>query len=178
MRDPASGRARGLAVVLGLLALPVVAAEGPGLGTPITAEELKAWDLSIQPNGEGLPPGSGTAAQGKVVYDEKCAACHNLEGAGQPFDRLVGGIGSLASDSPVKTVGSYWPSATTAFDYIRRAMPFQAPQSLTNDEVYAVTAYLLVLNGILTERDRLDAKTLPRVRMPNKDGFILKYPNQ
>lgn len=164
------------AAALALIACPVVAAEAPGLGTPITTEELKAWDISIQPNGEGLPPGSGNAVKGKAIYLEKCAACHNVDGSGQPFDRLVGGQGTLGSGNPVKTVGSFWPHATTVFDYIRRAMPFQAPQSLTNDEAYALTAYLLSLNGIIKEGETMDARSLPRVRMPNRDGFILKYP--
>jgi len=167
-------------IAAGLLLLAVSgfaqAAEGPGLGTAVTPAELAAWDISIQPDGTGLPAGSGTVEAGKTVYIEKCAACHNQEGAGQPFDRLVGGQGSLNTATPVKTVGSFWPYATTVFDYIRRSMPFQAPKSLTDDEVYAVTAYLLSLNGIIKPREVMNAKTLPKVRMPNRDGFVLMYP--
>jgi cytochrome c len=106
----------------------------------------------------------------------KCQACHGDKGAGQPNDRLVGGQGSLGTAAPVKTIGSFWPYATTVFDYVRRAMPYQAPQSLTNDEVYALTAYLLQLNGAIAEGDVMNAQTLPRVKMPNRDNFILAYP--
>ncbi len=167
---------RNLLLVAALVASSASAAEGPALGVAVTAEELAAWNISIQPDGEGLPPGSGNAVAGKQIYLEKCAACHNQDGAGQPFDRLAGGQGTLATSAPVKTVGSFWPYATTVFDYIRRAMPFQAPQSLTNDETYALTAYLLSINGIIRESEVLNAKSLPRVRMPNRDGFVLMYP--
>ena len=125
------------------------------------------------PDGAGLPPGRGTVAQGEAVYAAKCQACHGEKGAGKPNDRLVGGMGTLAPDkAPVKTVGSYWPYATTLFDYVRRAMPWQQPKSLTNDEVYAVSAYILNLNGIIGPNDVMDAQSLPKVKMPNKDGFI------
>lgn len=159
-----------------LAASSAIAAEGPALGASVTAEELAAWNISIQPDGEGLPAGSGNAVAGKKIYLEKCAACHNQDGTGQPFDRLAGGQGTLATAAPVKTVGSFWPYATTVFDYIRRAMPFQAPQSLTNDETYALTAYLLSINGIVKEGEVMNAKTLPGVQMPNRDGFVLMYP--
>jgi mono/diheme cytochrome c family protein len=156
-----------------MLALPLLAhAEGPGLGRAATPEEISAWDISIGPDGAGLPPGRGTAAQGAAVFAEKCAACHGDKGAGKPNDQLVGGVGSLAGDAPIKTVGSFWPYATTIFDYIRRAMPITASKTLTNDEVYALTAYLLQQNGIVGERDEIDAKSLPKVKMPNRDGFI------
>jgi cytochrome c len=105
-------------------------------------------------------------------------ACHGEKGAGQPNDRLVGGQGTLTQLAQVRTIGSFWPYATTVFDYIRRAMPFTAPQSLTNDEVYALTAYLLAQNGIIGEKDEMNARTLPRVRMPNRDGFIVMYPER
>ena len=150
--------------------------EGPGLGRPATPEDIAAWDISIPPDGAGLPPGSGTAAMGAIVYAEKCQACHGDKGAGQPNDRLVGGHGTLTSTSPVRTIGSYWPYATTVFDYVRRAMPYAEPQSLTSDEVYAVTAYLLHQNGIIAEADEMNARTLPRVTMPNRDNFIVVYP--
>ena len=149
---------------------------GPNLGREVKPEEIAAWDISIPPDGSGLPPGSGTAAEGGVVYNAKCAGCHGVKGIGGPADPLVGGIGTLASKKPVKTVGSYWPYATTLFDYIRRAMPYNAPQSLSNDEVYAVSAYLLFLNGIIDPEVRMDAKTLPQVNMPNRDGFVSYWP--
>jgi S-disulfanyl-L-cysteine oxidoreductase SoxD len=153
-----------------------VAQETPNLGRPATPAEVAGWDISIAPDGTGLPPGSGTPEQGAVVYTQKCQACHGEKGAGQPSDPLVGGQGTLASKSPVRTIGSYWPYATTVFDYVRRAMPYTQPQSLTNDEVYAVTAYLLQLNGIISVKDAMNAQTLPQVRMPNRDNFILAYP--
>jgi len=161
-----------------LLAFDAVAQEGPGLGVEITAEDLAPWDISIETDGGGLPPGSGNAAAGARVYAAKCLACHGEEGAGGPNDRLVGGQGTLTQLSQVRTIGSFWPYATTVFDYIRRAMPFTAPQSLTNDEVYALTAYLLAENGIIDDDDVMNARTLARVRMPNRDGFVLAYPER
>jgi cytochrome c len=153
-------------------------AETPNLGQPATAAQIAGWDISIGPDGVGLPPGSGTPATGAAVYEQKCQACHGAKGAGQPNDRLVGGHGTLASRAPVRTVGSYWPYATTLFDYVRRAMPYGQPQSLTDDEVYAVTAYLLNLNGILGESDEMNARTLPKVKMPNRDNFVIMYPGR
>lgn len=150
--------------------------KSPNLGQPATAAEIAAWDIDIAPGGKGLPDGSGTAAKGEAVYQHTCQSCHGPKGEGKPNDRLVGGQGSLAGDKPpVKTVGSYWPYATTIFDYVRRAMPLHAPQSLSNDEVYAVTAYLLHLNGIIGAGDVMDAKALPAVKMPNRDGFKSVY---
>src|SRR5438132_4555373 len=140
--------------------------ETPNLGRPATADQIAGWDISVGPDGVGLPPGGGTAAKGAVVYAQKCQACHGAAGAGQPNDRLVGGQGTLAGKAPVRTIGSYWPYATTVFDYVRRAMPYIQPQSLTDDEVYAVTAYLLHLNGIVGESDEMNARTLPAVKMP------------
>ena len=152
--------------------------ETPNLGRPATAAEIARWDISVGPDGVGLPPGGGTATKGAIVYEQKCQACHGAKGAGQPNDRLVGGHGTLASKTPVRTVGSYWPYATTVFDYVRRAMPYVQPQSLTDDEVYAVTAYLLSLNGIIGENDEMNAQTLPKVRMPNQVNFIVIYPRR
>jgi cytochrome c len=152
------------------------AQETPNLGRPATPAEVAGWDISIPPDGTGLPPGSGTPEQGAVIYIQKCQACHGEKGAGQPNDRLVGGQGTLASASPVRTIGSYWPYATTVFDYVRRAMPYMQSQSLTNDEVYAVTAYLLHLNGIIGAQAVMNAQTLPQVQMPNREKFILAYP--
>ena len=166
-----------LAAVLTLIcAVDAAAQDGPGLGEPISADDLAPWDISIQPDGTGLPAGSGTVALGAQIYAVKCSACHGEKGVGQPNDRLVGGQGTLTELAQVRTIGSFWPYASTVFDYVRRAMPFQAPESLTNDEVYALTAYLLALNGIIDEDDAMNARTLARVRMPNRDGFILAYP--
>ncbi len=155
-----------------LLCLGSAWAAGPGLGRVPSAEELAELDLSIAPDGRGLPPGSGDVAQGLALYQARCEACHGAGGQGKPADRLSGGLGSLASDKPVKTVNSYWPYATTLFDYIRRAMPLNAPRSLTDSEVYSLCAYLLALDGILAADARLDAASLAAVRMPNRDGFI------
>jgi mono/diheme cytochrome c family protein len=162
------------AAVLVLLGLASgAAAEGPGLGRPATPEEIAVWDVSIGPDGAGLPPGHGTAKEGAAVFAEKCAGCHGEKGAGKPNDSLVGGIGSLAGEQPpVKTVGSFWPYATTLFDYVRRAMPLGASKSLSDDEVYALCAYILQQNGIVAEGDVIDAQSLPEVQMPNRDGFI------
>jgi mono/diheme cytochrome c family protein len=149
-------------------------AQPPQFGQPIAPADIAPWDISIGPDGAGLPPGRGTVAQGEIIYAAKCQACHGEKGTGRPNDPLVGGIGSLGPDKvPVKTVGSYWPYATTLFDYIRRAMPFQESQSLSSDEVYAVSAYILHLNEIVGANDVLDAQSLPKVTMPNRDGFLL-----
>jgi len=153
-------------------------AGGPGLGQPVSVADAAAWDLSIQPDGTGLPPGSGAAAAGAQLFATHCIACHGAGGVGQPNDKLVGGQGTLTQLQQVRTVGSYWPYATTIFDYIRRAMPFQAPESLTNDQVYALTAYLLAENGIIKAGDTMNAQTLPQVQMPNRDGFIMAYPKR
>lgn len=143
-----------------------------GLGRSPTAEEIKAWDVTIPPDGKGLPPGSGTAALGKPIYTDRCASCHGATGKEGKYDILVGGQGTLATDKPLQTIGSFWPHATTLWSYINRAQPLDEPGSLTSDQVYAVTAYLLYLNGIIGENDVIDAKTLPQVRMPNRDGFV------
>lgn len=148
----------------------------PRLGRPATTAELQALDLSIGPDGAGLPPGRGTVAQGRTLYSEHCQSCHNERGTGQPADRLTGGIGTLATPAPVRTVASFWPYATTLFDYIRRAMPLQAPQSLRDDEVYALVAYLLSIDGIVPETAVLDAVSVAAIRMPNRDGFV-PWPN-
>jgi S-disulfanyl-L-cysteine oxidoreductase SoxD len=162
-----------LPAALLILASPLFAQQSPNLGKPISQEDLAPWDISIGPDGAGLPPGSGTVKQGEAVFAAKCQACHGEKGAGRPNDRLVGGQGSLPGDKPpLKTVGSYWPYATTLFDYIRRAMPLNESKSLTNDAVYSVVAYLLNLNGIIPESETMNAQSLPKVTMPNRDGFI------
>jgi S-disulfanyl-L-cysteine oxidoreductase SoxD len=150
--------------------------EGPNLGREATPAQIAGWDISVGPDGVGLPPGQGTPKTGAAVYEQKCQSCHGAKAAGQPNDRLVGGQGTLASKTPVRTIGSYWPYATTVFDYVRRAMPYAQPQSLSADETYAVTAYLLNLNGIIGDQDEMNARTLPKVKMPNQASFILMYP--
>jgi S-disulfanyl-L-cysteine oxidoreductase SoxD len=168
MRDLVAATAATLLLASGALA------QSPNLGKPISPADLAPWNISIGPDGAGLPPGSGTVKQGEATFIAKCQACHNAKGAGQPNDRLVGGQGTLAGDKPaIKTVGSYWPYATTLFDYVRRAMPLNESKSLTSDEVYGVVAYLLNLNGIIPESETLNAETLPRVRMTNRDGFVV-----
>jgi cytochrome c len=147
-------------------------ADGPDLGREATPEEIARSDLSISPDGRGLPPGGGTALEGESIYLASCARCHGVEGQGKPADRLVGGVGSLTTPRPLKTVGSYWPYATTLFDYIRRAMPYDRPSSLSGDEVYALSAYLLELNAIIPSDLEMNRETLPRVEMPNRDGFV------
>lgn len=150
---------------------PAAPAQRIGLGTTPSAAQIRAWDIDVRADGAGLPPGSGSVAQGKAIYEARCLACHGANGEQGPAPRLAGGRGTLAGKAPVLTVGSYWPYATTLYDYIRRAMPLDRPQSLTPDEVYAVTAYTLHLNGIVGPDAVLDAESLARVRMPNRDGF-------
>ena len=157
------------AIAAGCLASSALAYD---FGRRATPDEIKLWDIDVRPDGKGLPAGSGTVAHGKSVFEENCAACHGAGGQGGIKDRLVGGQGTLASDQPIKTVGSFWPYATTLFDYIHRAMPYQAPGSLSVDDTYAVAAYILSLNGILPADGKLDQETLPKVKMPNRDGFI------
>ena len=163
-----------LALVLGLLggALPAVA-DDTSIGRTPSAEEIAAWDIDVRPDGQGLPVGSGTAFDGEEIYAERCAYCHGDfgEGAGR-YPVLMGGEDTLASGDPVKTIGSYWPYATTVFDYIRRAMPFGDAQSLTPDELYSLTAFLLYLNDLIDEEDVLDQSTLAAIDMPNRGGFI------
>src|SRR5438477_5516779 len=165
-----------LSLVIAGCAGTAAVVETPNLGQPVKETEVAGWDISIAPDGAGLPAGRGTSAQGALVYEAKCQTCHGAKGAGQPNDRLVGGQGTLAGNAPVRPIGSYWPYATTVFDYVRRAMPFIQPQSLTDDEVYAVTAYLLNLNDIIGDQDEMNAQTLPRVTMPNRENFIVVYP--
>lgn len=143
-----------------------------GIGQPLSAAQLKSWNIDVAPDGRNLPPGRGTVAQGRLIYLAQCAACHGEQGQGGLGDKLAGGQGTLATASPVKTVGSFWPYATTLFDYVRRAMPLNAPQSLSDAEVYAVSGYVLHLNGLLKEDASVDARTLVGLRMPNRDGFV------
>ena len=143
-----------------------------GIGRAPTPEEIRSYDTSVGPAGKELPPGRGTAREGAAIFVQKCASCHGATATEGPADRLVGGQGSLASDRPLKTVGSYWPYATTVWDYVNRAMPLNNPGSLAPNEVYSVTAFILFRNGIVQETDVIDRDTLPKVRMPNRDGFV------
>lgn len=164
-----------LVLVLGMLASTPVAGESPGLGEPMTDEELAEVSLTVLPNGDGLPPGSGDARAGADLYARHCAACHGAEGEGSLNDRLVGGVGTIGTEAPVRSVGSYWPYATTIFDYVRRAMPYNAPGSLGDDEVYSLTAFLLHANGVIDEDVVIDRQSLPRVEMPNREGFFHSF---
>ena len=168
-----------LVLLLFLVSGRLVSAQSdPLLGEPPLMEEIAKWDISIAPDGATLPPGEGTGYQGKEVYEKHCLRCHGegAEGGDGLADPLVGGIGTLSSDKPIKTVGSYWPYATTIFDYVRRAMPYDLPMSLTNDDVYAVTAYLLALNRIIEHSFVINKGTLPEIEMPNRDGFVNYWP--
>lgn len=161
-----------------MLALPLAAQTTPSidLGRPATAEEIQAWDIAVGPDGENLPPGRGTAKDGAAIFARKCAACHGPNGEGASEKALVGGQGTLATLSPRKTIGSYWPFAPIVWDYINRAMPRFQEGSLTPDEVYSLTAFLLFKNGIIGENEVMDAKSLPKVQMPNRDGFLPAKP--
>lgn len=168
----------GFAVMFALaLSAKVASAQSPNLGKPISPAEIAPWDINILPDGTGLPPGSGTPAEGARVYSAKCSVCHGQDGKGGTSTRLVGGepIKNMESE---KTIASFWPYATTLFDYIRRAMPWRQPRSLTNEEVYALTAYILSLNKLIGESETINALTLPKVRMPNRDGFIVRFPDR
>jgi cytochrome c len=177
-----SMRKRLLASALGCGAVALVAVSGaaraediPHLGQLATPEEMSSYDIDASPDGTGLPAGSGTPKQGEAVYAAKCQACHGVKGVGGQTIRLSGGQGTItgsADGRPIKTIGSYWPYATSVFAYIRRSMPFYDTKSLSNDELYSVTAYLLALNGLVGDNDTMDAKTLPKVQMPNRDNFF------
>jgi mono/diheme cytochrome c family protein len=143
-----------------------------GIGRPATPAEIAGWSIDVDRDGNSLPPGSGSVSHGHEVFDQQCASCHGAKGEGGLGDQLVGGQGTIATPKPVRTVGSYWPYAPTLFDYIRRAMPQNAPQSLSNDDVYAVSAYILHLNGLLPADATLDAKMLGAIKMPNRNMFV------
>ena len=159
------------------LAAGAVAAETPNLGKPITPAEIAPWDITVMPDGKGLPSGSGTSAQGAAIYAQKCAACHGENGGGGMSARVIGGPPKASLDGG-KTIPNFWPYATTLFDFIRRAMPYQAPGSLTGAEVYALTAYILAGNKLIGEAEVIDAQTLPKVKMPNADNFIIRFPER
>jgi cytochrome c len=150
-----------------------LAADLPGLGKPVSEADLALWDMSVGPDGKGLPPGSGTSAQGAAIFAQKCEACHGKNGQG--------GTNSMLANPPGKsdrTMALYVPNATTIFDFTRRAMPFPQPKSLSNDEVYALTAFILVGNKIIGENDVMNAETLPKVQMPNRNAFVSRYPEK
>jgi mono/diheme cytochrome c family protein len=173
-----------------LLALAIIAfaasaasaasAETPGLGQPITEAEIATWDIAAMPDGTGLPPGRGTALEGAKVFAEKCALCHGDGAKGGSVVRapLFGGQPVSSGIETAKTIGNFWGHATTVFDFTRRAMPWNQPRTLNPDEVYATTAYLLFLNKIIGETDVMDATTLPKVKMPNSDNFIIRFPDR
>jgi len=163
------------AIVLAVLAASVpLAAQSTtfGVGRPATTEEIRDLGVAIAPDGGGLPEGSGTVAAGRDVFVAQCARCHGPKGEGDVGPALAGGQGTLRTTRPLKTVGSYWPYATTLWDYINRAMPFDKPGLLKPSEVYAVAGYILNLNGIIGDADVMDSKSLPKVKMPNRDGFV------
>ena len=169
-----SMRKRAIAATLGCGAIGLVVMVGMAraeeighFGRLATPEEISSYDIDVSPDGAGLPPGSGTPKQGEAVYVAQCQACHGLKGVGGKTIALAGGQGTILGDKvrPIKTIGSYWPYATSVFAYIRRAMPFYDSKSLSNDELYAVTAYLLALNGVIGDSDTMNAQTLPKVQV-------------
>lgn len=155
--------------------MPVLQAEapiGPGLGQSVSPEEIAKWDIGVMPDGEGLPAGQGSVAEGEKIYTSKCFSCHGENGLGNSGDQLAGAQYSLTDEWPEKTIGTYWPYASTLFNFTRRSMPMTQPGSLSDDEVYAVVAYLLYLNQIIEKETVLNAETLKQIKMPNVDGFI------
>lgn len=155
-----------------LLTSAVAIAQKYHVGRAATPEEIKATDQFMAPDGTNLPPGKGTAAEGRDIYSRRCSRCHGKQGQGDEEGPLVGGKGTLKSAKPLKTVGSYWPYATTIYDYVHRAMPFDNPGLLDANQTYSVVALILHMNGIIGENEEINAQTLPKVKMPNRDGFI------
>jgi cytochrome c len=172
---------KSIAALLVVLGTGVALAESPNLGRKISEADVKQWDIAILPDGSNLPPGQGTAVEGAKIFAEKCAMCHGDQAKGgvAPFyPALVGGQPLTNGIETPKTIANYYAYATTIFDYTRRGMPYNAPRSLTDAEVYATTAYILAMNKLIGENDVMDAKTLPQVKMPNRDNFILPYPDR
>jgi cytochrome c len=164
--------APGIALAQAKTPVTQIAPQPFGIGRAITREELKSWDIDVRPDGHGLPVGKGSVKAGEPLYQERCAACHGEFGEGKDrWPALIGGSGSLTANDPKKGIGNYWPHATTVFDYIKRSMPFGNAQSLTDDEVYAITAYVLHLNDVLKADAVLDRETLLKIKLPNAAGF-------
>lgn len=164
----------GLSLSLTLGTAGAIAGEKYGFGKTATAEEIQGWDIDIRPDGMGLPAGEGSVADGEVLYEQLCATCHGLFGEGEGrWPVLAGGEDTLTEERPVKTVGSYWPYASTLYDYIRRAMPFTAPRSLSDEQTYQLSAYVLYLNEIVDEDFVANKETLAAVEMPNQEGFFV-----
>jgi hypothetical protein len=166
-----------LAVAAIGLSAAALATEGPNLGKPVSPQDIAPWDITIMPDGTGLPAGSGTAVQGAPIFVAKCSACHGDKGTGGIAAPVTAGPPRATLDGG-KTIQNFWPYATTIFDFVRRAMPYNAPHSLKDDEVYALTAYLLNLNKIIGENDVMNAQTLPKVKLPNRDNFIIRFPER
>ena len=154
-----------------------VAGDLPNLGKPINPRDIAPWDITIMPDGAGLPQGSGTPAQGAPIFAQKCAACHGENGKGGIAAAVTAGPARATLDGG-KTIANFWPYATTLFDFIRRAMPYNKPHSLSDQETYALTAYLLRLNNLIGDNEVIDAKSLPKVKMPNRDNFIIRFPER
>ena len=172
---------KSLFAVLLVLGAGAALAESPKLGRPVSEADIQQWDIAILPNGTGLPAGQGTPQEGAKIFAEKCSACHgdSAKGGVMPFyPSLVGGQPLTNGIDTVKTIANYYAYPTTIFDYTRRAMPFNMPRSLTDDEVYSLTAYILALNNFIGQDDVMDANTLPKVKMPNRDNFIMPYPDR
>lgn len=171
-------RAQGLLVLCILIPPSTPFAEiGPGLGVTLSSDEIQAMDLHVFPDGTGLPRGQGNTQEGALLFESKCASCHGSKGSGGTAGELKG-RSPLEGPHPDQSIGNYWPYATTLFDFIRRSMPLNAPQSLSANEVYALTAYLLEINGIIREGTTIDQKTLSEIKMPNREGFISLWPEK
>lgn len=161
-------------LALAFVSAMLVGAQSPkyGVGRAPTEQEIRALGITVAPDGAGLPEGSGSPVEGREVFAQRCARCHGEKGGGDVGPVLVGGQGTLATAKPLKTVGSFWSHATSVWNYVNRAMPFDQPGLLRPPEVYAAVAYILFLNGIVGEKEILNAKTLPKIKMPNRDGFV------
>lgn len=172
MRSLTTAAAMILAFAIAPSAMAADKPNAPHLGTLMSPNDVASWNLTIFPDGRGLPSGRGTAREGRAIYAEKCSSCHGEKGEGATAEELVGEPTPPAPDNPSRAIGSYWPFATTIFDFVRRSMPPSTPVSLSSDQLYAVTAFLLAANKIIAESDEMNAELLPKVKMPNRDGFI------
>jgi S-disulfanyl-L-cysteine oxidoreductase SoxD len=172
--------AAALLCTLALACSAAFAAETPNLGKPVTENDIKAWDITVLPDGTGLPSGSGTAAQGAKLFDDKgCSLCHGKNAAGGIANELIGNPSLVEGGiNANKTIANFWGQATTLFDYIRRAMPWPTPHTLSDNDVYALCAYLLAGNKIIPDDEAMNAQTLPKVKMPNRDNFIIRFPDR